>query len=114
LSPRLVDTLRETISDVVHVSSLGLHAAADSTLLHAAEADGRVLVTLDGDFSTLLAHGRLGAPSVIHMRSQGLVAPASQALAIVDALEAYADELLAGAIVTIRDRQMVCRRLPLP
>ena len=116
LSPRLVDTLHETISDVVHVAALGLHAAADSALLQAAEEEGRVLVlvTLDGDFSALLAHARLGAPSVIYMRSQGLVAPAAQAVAIVDALNAYADELLAGAIVTIRDGQMACRRLPLP
>ena len=55
LSPRLVDVLAKEGWDVVHVGALGLRAANDRVVLEAVRDDGRILISADTDFGTLLA-----------------------------------------------------------
>lgn len=112
LSPRLADALRSHGLDVAHVRDLGLHAATDLVVLQTALAQLRILVTLDGDFAALLAHGGLGQPSLVHLRSRGLGTPAKQLPILLRALEGAQQELAAGAIVTIRGEQIRIHRLP--
>jgi predicted nuclease of predicted toxin-antitoxin system len=112
LSPRLAVDLRGRGFDVIHVRDIGLQTALDDEILQRAADEGRVLIALDGDFSALLAHGNLACPSLIHLRSRGLSDPARQAEAIDGAIALAKDELVRGAIVTIRDNQVRIRALP--
>lgn len=51
----LVDLLTGAGHDVVHVQSLGMHAAHDNEILQVAVEEDRVVVSADTDFGDLLA-----------------------------------------------------------
>jgi len=98
--------------DVTHVSDIGMSRAGDTEVLQRARADSRVCVTLDADFHSLLAAGGERGPSVIRIRKEGLDARALAALleAIWPRLE---DALDSGALVTVTERSVRVRRLPI-
>lgn len=56
LSPRVGDLLAAADHEAVHARDLGLSTAPDPIILQAALEDARVILTLDTDFGTLLAH----------------------------------------------------------
>ena len=58
--------------DTVHVGDIGMAAAADTTILAYAEAEQRVVVTLDADFHALLALAGAPGPSVVRLRVEGM------------------------------------------
>jgi predicted nuclease of predicted toxin-antitoxin system len=104
--------LREAGIDADHVGERGYAAASDSAILALAETEGRVVVTLDADFHTLLALAGATAPSVIRIRIEGLRAEALTHL--IQAVLAQVDaELTAGAVVTVQEGRLRLRRLPL-
>ena len=96
----------------VHVGNLGLAAATDETILNAGRDRGAIVVTLDSDFHALLARSKALAPSVIRIRIQGLKDD-GVARVIQQVLQAVEGDLLAGAAVTVTERRLALRRLPL-
>jgi predicted nuclease of predicted toxin-antitoxin system len=96
----------------VHVGNLGLAAATDETILNAGRDRGAIVVTLDSDFHTLLARSKASAPSVIRIRIQGLKGD-GVARVIQQVVQAVESDLLAGAAVTVTERRLALRRLPL-
>ena len=54
--------------DTIHVSEIGMWAAEDSEIMQKAQADNRVVVTLDADFHSILALNNFSSPSVIRIR----------------------------------------------
>lgn len=98
--------------DVVHVRDLGLASADDRTILAAAASDRRTVISRDADFAMLLALGGASMPSFVHLRVVGLNRPETQADLLVHVLELTADDLEAGAIVTVRGDKVRIRRLP--
>jgi predicted nuclease of predicted toxin-antitoxin system len=104
--------LRQRGLDCIHVGEVGMHAAADDTIIERARAEGRTIVTLDADFHILLALSGETAPSVIRIRIEGLTHQPAAALieqAVVDCAEA----LMAGAAVTVQPGRTRIRRYPL-
>lgn len=97
--------------NVIHVSDIGMSRASDIEVLQRARADSRVCVTLDADFHSLLATGGERGPSVIRIRKEGLDAAALAKLlqAIWPRVE---DALNSGALVTVTERSLRVRRLP--
>ena len=98
--------------DVTHVSEIGMSRADDIDILQRARTDERVCVTLDADFHALLATSGERGPSVLRVRKEGLDAAALAALlqAVWPGIElALAD----GAMVTVTDRSIRVRRLPI-
>ena len=97
--------------DVTHVSEIGMSRADDIDILQRAREEQRVCVTLDADFHALLATGNERGPSVVRVRKEGLDAAALAALlqAVWPGIE---DALDAGAMVTVTDRSVRVRRLP--
>lgn len=97
--------------DVTHVSDIGMSRADDIDILQRARAEQRVCVTLDADFHAILATSGEPGPSVIRVRKEGL-----DASALADLLQAVwpdiEDALTAGAMVTVTDRAIRVRRLP--
>ena len=98
--------------DVTHVSEIGMSRADDIDILERARTDERVCVTLDADFHALLATSGERGPSVVRVRKEGLDAGALAALLQTvwpDIESALAD----GAMVTVTDRSIRVRRLPI-
>ena len=95
-----------------HVGNLGLTTASDETILNEGRARGAVVVTLDSDFHVLLALSNAISPSVIRIRMQGLKGD-DAARIIRHVAESAEHDLAAGAAVTVTDRRLALRRLPL-
>jgi len=74
--------------------------------------DGRIVVSRDGDFATLLAHSGATTPSFVHLRIPGLNKIAAQVALLLDVLAMTATELSQGAIVTVREGRVRIRALP--
>ena len=55
LSPAVGEALAAAGHDAVHVRSLQMHASSDEEIFDLAARDGRVVVSADTDFGTLLA-----------------------------------------------------------
>ncbi len=113
LSPKLVPPLTRVGHDVAHVRDLGMEAADDSAILATAVASGRVLVSADSDFGTLLARTHASSPSFLLVRRVvGRRVPELAAL-IADNLPVVEDDLAAGAVVVVGNDNLRIRRLPI-
>lgn len=97
--------------DVVHVGEVGLAAATDAAILEYARRERRVCVTLDADFHALLATSAEPGPSTIRIRIEGLKA-AQLADLLVGAWSKIASAMATGAMVTITDRAVRVKKLP--
>lgn len=111
LAGRVASLLSDAGHDVVHVSDRGLLGASDDTVLTAAQQEGRVVVTADTDFGTLLALGSAAQPSVVLLRRPGRRAE-QRAGAIIDAISAVSDALHDGALVVVEPSRVRVRMLP--
>ena len=112
LSPEWVRLLQAAGLEAVHWSSLGNAGDPDELLFEHAAREGFVIMTLDLDFSAILARTRRRAPSVIQIRADD-VAPTRIGRVVVGALLQHQDTLLAGAIVSIDPGRARLRVLPL-
>ena len=104
--------LRQAGWDVIHVSEIGMSCADDADILQRARAESRVCVTLDADFHSLLATSGERSPSTIRIRKEGLDATALAVL-LQGVWAKIADALNSGALVTVTERSVRVRRLPI-
>ncbi len=104
--------LRARGLEAIHVADIGLSAAPDVVILEQGRRDSSIVVTLDADFHLLLALSRAAWPSVIRIRMEGLRAEALTDL-LESVLKQCADDLEAGAAVTVQAKRLRVRRLPL-
>ena len=104
--------LRQAGMDAVHVGEIGYSTADDTEILVRARVESRVVVTLDADFHSLLAHSGATSPSVIRIRIEGLRAdPLLKLLQTVCAQ--CEEEMEQGAVVTVQPGRIRIHRLPL-
>lgn len=113
LARRVAESLRAAGHDVVHVADRGLAAADDDEVLALADSEGRVLVSEDTDFGTLLARSGASAPSFVLLRGAEPLTPDQQAALLIANLGAVEDELLLGAVVVFARGRIRVRRLPI-
>lgn len=106
------DLLRQADIDVIHTGDCGLACATDAEILEVARKQNRVVVTLDSDFHALLALSRLGQPSVVRIRIEGLRAEATATL-LRAVLARCSEELASGAAVSVEKDRVRIRRLPI-
>lgn len=104
--------LRAAGLDTIHVSEIGYATAEDSVILQLGEEQERTVVTLDADFHALLALLAATTPSVIRIRIEGLRAEAAANLIQV-VVSHCAQDLAQGAVVTVQEKRLRVRRLPL-
>ena len=98
LAERVAELLVENGHDAVHVRAIGLGTADDSVVMARAEAEGRVVVSADTDFGTLLARSGRRAPSVILFRIAGQRRAWSRVALILANLPEVAEDLEAGRV----------------
>jgi len=104
--------LRELGFASEHVGNLGMASARDREILEEARMRGLIVVTLDADFHALLALSDATHPSVIRIRIEGL--KGDQVASILRLVhEAASIDLAKGAAITVTDRRIAIRRLPL-
>jgi len=97
--------------DAEHVGEIGMAKASDEQIIAEAARREAVIVTLDADFHALLAAGRLGRPSVIRFRIEGLTdAPVVEFLRRV--IAHCGRDLETGVVV--EPHRVRVRMLPLP
>jgi predicted nuclease of predicted toxin-antitoxin system len=111
LSPLWVGFLVAHGVDAVHWSAIGSAKAPDTALMDWARENGHLVLPHALDFSALIALAGLRGPSVVHVRSQGLL-PAQIGTTVVDVLRAHQEALASGAIITIDDAAARVRILP--
>lgn len=111
IAPRTVKFLDRLGHDVVRVSEVLSASAPDKQIVEFAIADSRIVLTQDLDFTSIVALSGLSVPSVVTL---GL---ASARIEYVNSmLEAvlpqFERSLTKGALVTVQERTVRCRMLP--
>lgn len=112
LSPKTVTNLQQHGWDILRVSQVLPMDAEDSEILEFARQHNRVIITQDLDFSSLLALGGHEKPSLITFR---LSVPDPEIITqkLLEFLPQIANRLAEGCAVTIDDRKVRVRRLPI-
>jgi predicted nuclease of predicted toxin-antitoxin system len=113
LSPLLAERLSAAGHDAVHVREYDLQAASDEEIFLRAQKEGRVVVSADTDFGTLLATRHELSPSVILFRHGTQRRPGHQAKVLLANLKSIEGDLDTGAVVVIEPSRMRVRSLPL-
>ena len=112
LSPRWIAVLKDNGFEAMHWSTVGQANARDSEIMAWAAANKYIVVTHDLDFSAILAATQGMAPSVVQIRAED-VNPDVIGTKITRALHQMESELEEGALLSIDDKTMRLRILPL-
>ncbi len=111
ISLRTVQWLREQGFDTVHLRDQGLQLLPDTEIIEKAYQESRIILTIDLDFPQLLATSKRQLPSVVLFRlgneNYDLI---NDRLSVI--LRECRGVLEAGAIISVTDRMLRIRLLP--
>jgi predicted nuclease of predicted toxin-antitoxin system len=112
LSPRWIGVLTNAGFESVHWSALGAANAPDAEIMAYARTYDWIVITHDLDFGAILAATHGEKPSVVQIRADD-ISPDVIGLQVIAALRQMADELEAGALLTVDSNRTHLRVLPL-
>jgi predicted nuclease of predicted toxin-antitoxin system len=113
LSPSITAGLAEAGFEAVHVGEVDLLTASDTAIVEHARANDLVVVTVDSDFAAMLAIEGAERPSVVQLRGVAELVPAAHQSLLVANLGAVAEDIEAGAIISLSPTRLAVRRLPI-
>ena len=106
LSPILVERLRQAGHDNVHVRDYVLQTADDDEIFDRARKEGRIAVSADTDFGTLLAMRAERQPSVVLFRREHNRRHVRQAALLLANLPAVEAALQRSRIVVLEEARV--------
>ena len=112
ISPLTVADLKAQGYDIVRTTDLLSPTASDAKILELARLENRIVVTQDLDFSMLIALGKYDQPSLITLRLSS-AQPSLITQKLLDILPQLKYELLEGVALTINDKSIRIRKLPI-
>ena len=112
ISPQTVEALRQSGWDIVRVSTMLPFNATDQEILELARQEGMIVVTQDLDFSMLLALSGYDRPSLVTLRLS-VADPEAITKRILETLPQWENSLEQGCAVTLDDRSVRIRSLPI-
>ncbi len=112
VSPRSVAFLRSLGHDAIHLHDERLDRLSDADILSKALNESRIVLTHDLDFGELMAASQAHLPSVIIFRLRNMAADSvNRYLEFIVAN--YQKRLEAGAVMSVTERQIRVRSLPI-
>ena len=111
LSPELAKLLEAATHDAIHVRDRSMEKASDEKIFEVAASEGRIIVSADTDFGTILTFRRQRLPSVIIFRHPSPRRPEMQAQLLLENLAGFSEDLAQGAIVVLRQDRIRVRKL---
>ncbi len=112
LSPAWIAFLERNGWQAIHWSSVGDPRATDRAIMDWARANEYVVFTHDLDFGAILAVTRAEGPSVLQVRAQNVL-PEHLGEVVIAALRQFAQQLEAGALITVDEGTSRARILPI-
>lgn len=112
ISPIVGEALAALGRSVVHVRTLGLQQADDSTIVDHALQENLVIVTSDTDLATVVALTGRGGPSVITLRLDNPNAT-QQRECLTGTVEALGLARLESVLVAVEPGRYRTRRIPI-
>jgi len=111
LARSTVAFLRAQGHDAVHLRDQGLQQLEDDEIVEKARVEGRVILTHDLDFGRIIAVGGDSVPSAITFRLSDM-RPTRVNRYLAEVLARFAERLEAGALVSVNERGIRVRSLP--
>jgi predicted nuclease of predicted toxin-antitoxin system len=112
LSPVIAKRLQAAGHDAVHVRDYDLQTVADELIFERTDVEGRILVSADTDFGTLLATRQATSPSVVLFRHGAQHRPEDQVDLLKTNLAVLEAHLEVGSIVVLEPDRVRVRALP--
>jgi predicted nuclease of predicted toxin-antitoxin system len=112
ISPYSVAFLQGLGYDAVHLHAQGLDRLGDPAILEKAREESRVLLTHDLDFGELIAASGARLPSVVIFRLRNM-RPETVNQYTQGIIKQHRESLEQGAIISVTERQVRVRLLPI-
>ena len=104
--------LKEAGWQVLHAVDLGMERATDRAIIDYVRDNNCCCITLDADFHSIIAVDNADRPSVIRIRQEGLKGK-DVAKLLIHIWPGIESALEAGSLVTVTDRSVRVRYLPI-